>query len=282
MTQVKIAVASLICVIFLSAFFGSFYVIDQGEVGVHTRFGSITGVEGPGFHVKLPFADGITVYSAQSHRMDYNTVAYSKDVQAAKTNLSVLYHLNPGAVDKIYSQFGPGGRIVERTLDATISARVEEVFGQYAAATIVSQRIELGKQLTEAVRSSLPGDLITVESVNLGNVDFSDAYEAAIESAMQAEAEVHKVRNELAREKIEAEKTVVTATAEAEASRQHAKAEADALRMRGEAEATAIEAKGKALRDNPNLSTLIAVERWNGALPQTQVPGATLPFIGIK
>jgi len=75
---------------------------------------------------------------------------------------------------------------------------------------------------------------------------------------------------------------VVNAKAEADARREQFQAEADGIRLRGEAEAAAIEARAKALAANTNLVNLIAVEKWNGALPATQVPGSALPFIGVK
>src|SRR5690606_22800353 len=110
---------------------------------------------------------------------------------------------------------------------------------------------------------------------------FSAAYEQAIEAAAQAEAEVRKVRNQLERERIEAEKRIVQAQAEAEATRQRAQAEAEAIRLRGDAQAAAVAAKAKALGEHPGLGGLVAAERWNGVLPTTQVPGGAVPFIAL-
>jgi hypothetical protein len=39
--------------------------------------------------------------------------------------------------------------------------------------------------------------------------------------------------------------------------------------------------RAKALLDNPGYVNLIAVEKWNGSLPATQVPDSALPFITI-
>lgn len=248
----------------------SFYVIDQGEAGIPLRFGEAQAVASPGLHLKLPLIDSVATFSVRSEKRTYPKLsAYSKDIQAADMVVSVNYHLNPANVAGVYAQYGRD--IEERALDPVVPARVEEVFGQYKAETIVGDRMALGVKLTEAIRNSLPAGLIVIESVQLEGVDFSNEFELAIEKSMKARAEVHTAQNQLERDKIEAEKKVVGATAEA-----------TAVKLRGEAEAATIEAKGKALRDNPNLATLIAVERWDGKLPQTQVPGSTLPFIGIK
>lgn len=47
------------------------------------------------------------------------------------------------------------------------------------------------------------------------------------------------------------------------------------------AEAAAIKARGAALRDNPALIDLTAVERWNGTLPTTIPPNGTVPFLNL-
>ena len=60
-----------------------------------------------------------------------------------------------------------------------------------------------------------------------------------------------------------------------------ATAEAEATRIRGEAEASAIKAKAEALRDNAGLIALTQAERWNGALPTTMIPDATVPFMNM-
>jgi regulator of protease activity HflC (stomatin/prohibitin superfamily) len=115
----------------------------------------------------------------------------------------------------------------------------------------------------------------------LENIDFSDAYEQAIEAAMQAQAEVKKTEQELLRQKVEAEKVVVNADAAAKARVAQATAEAEAIRVKGDAEAGAIKAKAEALANNPNLVALTATEKWNGTLPTTMVPGSSVPFVNV-
>ena len=124
-------------------------------------------------------------------------------------------------------------------------------------------------------------DGIIIEGVQIENIDFSDAYETAIEAAAQAEAAVRKAKQELEQKKVDAERVVVQATADATARVTAAKAEADAIRLKGEADAAAIAAKGAALRDNPALVNLTATEHWDGKLPTTMVPGSAVPFVQV-
>lgn len=55
-----------------------------------------------------------------------------------------------------------------------------------------------------------------------------------------------------------------------------------ATTVRGEAEASAIRARAAALAANINLVLLTQAEKWNGVLPHTMLPGATVPFISVK
>ena len=49
---------------------------------------------------------------------------------------------------------------------------------------------------------------------------------------------------------------------------EQANGEADAIRARAQAEADAIRLRGEALRQNPNVMELEAINKWNGQLPQ--------------
>jgi regulator of protease activity HflC (stomatin/prohibitin superfamily) len=256
-----------------------FFSVDQGELGVVLRFGRVAKIAEPGLNTKMPFVDSVVRISVRTQKQVYeNLQSYSRDVQEASIRMSVNYRVKPDAVGDIYSRFGT--EFPSRVIDPVVPQRLKEVFGQYNAQTVVAERVRLGQEVEKAIVASVPADIL-VEGVQIENIDFSDAYEQAIEAAAQAEAEVRKTRYELERDKVEAEKRVVVATAEAAATRQRAQADADAVRLRGDAEATAIAAKAKAFLDNPGYVNLIAVEKWNGSLPATQVPGSALPFITI-
>jgi regulator of protease activity HflC (stomatin/prohibitin superfamily) len=258
----------------------TYYTIDEGERGVVLRAGSVNHVAGPGLNFKFPIIDSVVRISVQDQKRAYEKVAtYSKDVQLAMILVSVNYKVLPDAVDEVYARYGT--EIVARAIDPIVPDRLKKVFGQYQAATVVAERVRLGKEVEDAIKAAVPQDLIQVVSVQIENIDFSDAYEAAIEAAAKAEAAVRQARNELERQKVEAERVVVDAKARADAVRAQALAEAERIKLAGEAEATAIRAKGDALRDNPNLVGLIAAERWNGVLPTTQVPGSAVPFIEL-
>jgi regulator of protease activity HflC (stomatin/prohibitin superfamily) len=251
---------------------GSFYTVDQGERGVILRNGAVVGTAEPGLGFKLPIVDSIREINVQTQARVYEKVmVYSRDQQNANLQVSVNYRLATDQVEKIYSEFGGQDGIVTRLLDRQVPEEVKNVFGRFNAVTAIQERARLGMEIQDAIQKASNNTMMIVESVQVENIDFSDAYEKSIEQRMLAEVEVQKVQQNAEREKVQAEILVI-----------QAKAEADAKKLQGDAEAHAINARGRALRDNPALIELVQAEKWDGKLPTTMVPGQTVPFINVK
>lgn len=277
----------------LIIFGGSFYTIDQGERGVILRYGAVVGTAEPGLGFRLPLIDSVVKISVQSRAKVYDNVnTYSRDQQPASITISVNYRLPADQVDKIYAEYGGEDGIVNRLIDRRVFEQMKNVFGRFNAVTAIQDRARLNAETEEAIRKFILGPVV-IESVQIENIDFSDAYEQSIENRMLAEVEVQKLQQNAEREKVQAQITVTQANARADAIRAEAEAnaaatrlsgqaEADNIRARGLAEAETIRAKGAALRDNPGLVNLTATEKWNGQLPNTMVPGSAVPFIGVK
>ena len=261
---------------------GSFYTIDQGERGVILRNGAVVGTADPGLGFKLPIIDKVVKITVQNRSQIYEHVnTYSRDQQPADITLSVNYRLPADQVEKIYAEYGGEEGVVNRLIDRRVYEQVKNVFGQFNAVTAIQERARLNAETEAAIRKSVIGPVL-IDSVQIENIDFSDAYEQSIENRMLAEVEVQKIRQNAEREKVQAQITVTQANARADAVRAEAEANAAATRLAGNAEADAIRAKGAALGENPALINLTAAERWNGQLPNSMVPGSALPFIGVK
>jgi regulator of protease activity HflC (stomatin/prohibitin superfamily) len=267
-----IVIAVFVGLILLTVVGGSFYTVDQGERGVILRNGAVVGTAEPGLGFKLPIVDSIREINVQTQARVYKDVmVYSRDQQNAGLQVSVNYRLASDKVEQIYSEFGGQDGIVSRLLDRQVPEEVKNVFGKFNAVTAIQERARLGMEIQEAIQKAASNPMLVVESVQVENIDFSDAYEKSIEQRMLAEVEVQKVQQNAEREKVQAEIAVI-----------QAKAQADAVKLQGDAEAHAINARGKALRDNPSLIQLVQAEKWDGKLPTTMVPGQTVPFINVK
>jgi regulator of protease activity HflC (stomatin/prohibitin superfamily) len=110
---------------------------------------------------------------------------------------------------------------VKQLLSPHVNQQVKVVFGQYTAVRAIQTRAKLNSDIKDAIASALGGsDVLTVESVQLENIDFSEVYLKSIEQRMLAEVEVQRLQQNAEREKVQAQITVTKATAEANAIRQ--------------------------------------------------------------
>lgn len=282
MLNIKNTVGLVFLVLFsVIALLGSWYTVDQGERGVILRNGAIVGVAEPGLGFKMPIVTTIERISVQDQARIYETLqAYSKDQQTATMRVSVSYQLPAGEVSAIYADYGSAENVASRLMDRQVPKVLEEVFGKFTAANAIQDRARLGLEVQSAIQSAVKGPII-IKSVQIENIDFSDAYENSIEQRMLAEVDVQKVRQNAEREKVQAEIVVIQANATALAAVAQAEAQAKATRLAGEAEADAIRAKAKALADNPALIDLVQAEKWDGKLPATMVPSSSVPFINV-
>ena len=281
--MVGIVVGVLIALIVVVVAGGSFYTVDQGQRGVILRTGQVVGTAEPGLGFKLPVVDTVVEMSVQTQaRVWKDVMAYSKDQQTATMALSVNYRIPADQVTLVYSDWGGEAGIVSRLLDRQVPEEVKNVFGRFNAATAIQERERLSAEVQMAIQTAVKGLPLIVESVQLENIDFSEAYENSIEQRMLAEVEVQKVQQNAEREKVQAEIKVIQAQALADSQVAQAKAEAEAIKLKGEAEAQAIQQRGRALAQNPNLVNLVTAERWNGELPSTMLPGSSVPFVDVN
>jgi len=233
------------------------------------RLGATVGEAGPGLHFKMPWINTVHKITVQNQNKRYSALeAYSRDQQPASLTVSVTYMAsNPMAV---YEQYGDLDGAVFRLIDPRVTSGVKTIFGQYDAVRAIQERAGLNIDIADAVTSAITGP-IQIISVQVENIDFSEAYEQSVEQRMLAQVEIQR-----------REQNLRTTEVEAQIARTRAEGEANAIRLRGEAEGAAIRARAEALRMNADLVQLQAVEKWDGKLPTTMVPSTALPFINLQ
>lgn len=257
----------------------SWYTINEGDRGILLRYGKIVKVAEPGLGFKIPFIEDVEIISTRNQAVVYEGLqAYSYDQQPAKMTVSVSFHVPPSEVSQVYTSYNTIDTLKERLIMRQMPTQLENIFGQYTAISAVQDRVKLVQDLQAAIRKSITGPLI-IDGVQIENIDFSDAYETSIEDRMKAEVAIATRKQNLETEKIQAQIAVTQAQAEADSRLAAAKAEAEGIRLKGAAEAEAIRLRSEALKNNPGLVDLTTAERWDGKLPQTMVPGGSVPFI---
>lgn len=277
------AIIFIVAIVGLTIGLGSWYTVDEGERAVTLSYGKVSGSAEPGFHFKTPFIQSIERVSVRAHTVRFDTVeAYSRDQQPATLAISVTYRIPSDSVEQLYTMYGTQSNMQSRVIERKVPDEVKNVFGQYTAIRAIQERASLVIGINEALRKSVEGQPVIIDSVQVEEIAFSDAYEQSVEQRMKAEVEVFTRQQNLKTEEINAAIAVTQAKGRADSALAEAEAQAKAIKLKGEAEAQAIRDRGDALRQNSQLVDLIAAEKWNGQMPQTMVPGGALPFVNVR
>ena len=223
----KQAVASIvlavICVLcfFLVPF--SFHTVDQSEVAVVKQLGKIKDVKGAGTTFGLWITNSYKKYSTKVQEVNLDDIAYSSDAQQMTLNIKFQYQIMPDKVIEIATNYG-SLETLEARLTPTVRDKVKGVMSSMTAMSIIENRETLSGAAFEAVKEALgTGYYISVTSVAITNIDFSDQFETAVEEKMIAEQNALKAEYEndakVAKAKADAEAKLVTAQAEADANK---------------------------------------------------------------
>jgi regulator of protease activity HflC (stomatin/prohibitin superfamily) len=141
---------------------------------------------------------------------------------------------------------------------------IESVYGEGKA--------ELIKAAEVRVRAEIEPYGIHLDHLSwVGNIRLPETVTNAIDAKISASQIAITRQNEIETAKAEAQKAIAVAEGEANARLLVAEAEAKAIRL-----------KGEAVRNNPGVAELNAIEKWNGVLPVTMLPNSSVPMIGIK
>ena len=149
---------------------------------------------------------------------------------------------------------------------------------------IIADRASMSPAVEEVIKNAIGTEYyVNVTTVVLTNIDFSDAFEQAVEDKMIAEqtklkaeyeneTKIAKAEADAAAKLKEAQAQIEIAQAKADADLKKAqaqieieKAKAEALRIQAEAEAAANEIIAESITDE--LIKKILSEKWNGELP---------------
>lgn len=255
----------VIALVALVTLLSSFQIVSAGERGLKFTAGVLD--EKPldeGLHWITPFVQRIITVDITTQKTETESNAASKDLQQVNAKIALNYHLDPDRVSDIYRNVKLAAD--KRIVDPAISEIIKAVTAKYTAEELVTKRDVVKQEMKSGLKDRLSPSFIVVDDLSITNFDFSEQFNRAIEDKQTAVQNALKAKNELETVKIEAEKRVSQATAEATAI----KLQSEAAQSENYIKLKQIEAQRE------------AVQKWNGKLPETFVPGSTMPFINIK
>ncbi|MBR6594115.1 MAG: prohibitin family protein [Clostridia bacterium] len=262
---VACGVLALIMLLGLLIVPSSFRTVETGEIVVVKHLGEATEVRTAGMHFDLWLTNTYQRYDAKVQNVDIDTMAYSSDAQTMNIKITLQYQIVVDKALDIAKQYGTLDVLQSRIQSIAIE-KTKAVLSAYKAMDIISDRAAMSPAVEKAINDAVGEEyFVDITAVVLTNIDFSDAFEQAVEEKMIAEQAKLKAEYEnetkIAQAKAEADAQVEKAKAKIEI----AKAEAEAVKIAAEAEANANEIIMKSL--SPEIIEKLLADKWNGKLP---------------
>lgn len=198
----------------------------------------------------------------------------TSDAMDVTAFVGLEYNVDPAKASTIFQTYRKG---LDEITEINLRQSVSDALINRASRMDINELTTGGKtKLLEGVLADLRAKLspvgIRVIKVSwVSDLQYPAQVKASINAKIEATQRALLRENEVAQSKAEAEKLRVAA-----------QGEADARLTRARAEAEAIAIKAKALRGNPGVLQLNAIEKWDGKLPVYMTDGTTTPFISVK
>ena len=270
--------------IIMFLFGSSITFVPTGYVGVATRYGQISDkVISPGFNWHIPLLEKIHTINCKQQEKNYGDMRVwsetSERTEVYCENIVVDYQINSEFAAWIWQNVEEWDHNLIKS--TSIESGIKAATKQYNDADVTDRSL-IEKTAKECVQNSLNtkynNQIVDVVSVTIGNINFSDAYNEAIEKKAQAKlaAETAEYANKQKTQQIraEAEQKKISAEADAEAKRIRASGEAEVITIKAQAQADANKLIAESL--TPELIESLKIDKWNGTLPVVSGSGQSI------
>ena len=213
----------------------SFHTVSSGEVAVVKHLGKIEDVKTAGTHYDLWVTNKYMKYDTKVQDFEVFTAAYSSDAQPMEIAMTIQYQILSDRVVDIATQYGKLD-ILQNRIESVAIERVKSVLSSHKAMDIIAKRATISPDVEEAIKATIGDEYyVNVTTVVLDNIDFSDAFELAVEEKMIAEQAKLKAdydnETKVAKAKADAEAKLKAAQAQIDIAKAEAEARIDATKQ---------------------------------------------------
>ena len=225
-----------------------FYVVDEGQVAILTRFGEVKAtIINPGLNVKTPFVETVTYY--QKRLLIFDAPAESMLTKDKKRLIIDVYARGKIIDPKLFREtVFTEARASSRAVDIISSELRVEIAKDDQIEIIAVNREEIMNRVRDAVSPKVRQFGIEVIDLRIKRADFPDTIADSVYSRMQAERKRIADRERAQGAERDAE---VRADVDRQTAIIRAEAERDAQITRGEGEAESIRIFAEALQEDP-------------------------------
>lgn len=257
----------------------SMVTVPAGYVGVRVNLYADKGVDnevvGTGRYF-LGINEQLYKFPTFNQLVNYESpfTFQTSDAMDVTALVGLEYNVDPAKAAAVFQTYRKG---LDEITEVNLRQSVSDALINRASLMDINELTTGGKtKLLDGVLSDLRAKLgpvgIRVIKVSwVSDLQYPQQVKDSINAKIEATQRALLRENEVAQSKAEAEKLRVAAQGEADAKLTRARADAEAIAI-----------KAKALRDNPDVLQLNAIDKWDGKLPVYMVDGATTPFISVK
>ena len=207
------AVIVVLFILFLIVF-QPMTIVGVGERGVKVTLGQTSPVAlEEGVHFVMPFISTVKKMNVKTVKSNIATMAQSKDIQQARIVYVVNYNLQPENAPKMWRTVGRD--YVSVVVMPTVEGIVKDTIGKWNAQDIVANREKVASEVLFKLNEKLGPKYINVSDFQITEIQYSQAFEQAIESKVTAEQEALKAKNKTVQVQEEARLKIIASEAEA-------------------------------------------------------------------
>ena len=260
--------------------YGFFAKVDAGHVGIVDHFGSVKDEAlQPGFHL-THFFEKVVQVDARTQKGTVELEAFSSDIQQVVIKEGINYNISASMAGTLYKTVGT--HYADTLIYPRLLENTKAVIGNYTAEALIANREAISAQILSKMQNDLAQYGIVVTVISIENIDFTDAFENAVEAKQVATQEKQRAKTQQEQATMEAqqeaEREKIAANAAAEIAKINADAEAYAIKAKAEAEAEANRKIAESITEK--LIDYTEAQNWDGKLPNTYVgSGDALPVI---
>ena len=262
--------------------------VPTGYTGILTTFGRVeenTLDAGIAFHLSW---QNVINMDNREQRVPFQLEAFSKDIQQVDVQGSINYNIDKTTAMNLYRDVGI--EYASILIQPRIQEDVKIIIAKYTAENLIENRQAAADAIYELIKNELTSKGINIISLAIENIDFTDAFEAAVEAKQVATQEKQKAQTEQERmtmeEEAKAKRAVIVANAEAEQAKIAAQADLEVVKIQAEAslyagqrEAEMNQRIAEALTSD--LIKYYEIKQWDGKLPTFMGGKETMPILNF-
>ena len=244
--------------------------VPTGYTAIVTTFGKVEDYTlEAGFHFKSPIQN-VVLMDNRIQKVSFTTEAFSSDIQQVDVAGSINFSIDKQTAMRLYS--GIGVNYFENLLHPRLLEKIKSVISAYTAEELIGKRDMLSDTIVEELRLEMQDYGITIASVNLEDIDFTDAFTDAIEAKQVATQRALQAKVEQEQKTMEAEAAAERQKIDAQAAAEVARIQAEAAQYAGEKEAEMNRKLAESLTGD--LVRYYLVQKWDGAMPRFMTSGS--------